>query len=252
MKDKILIIIKILLILVMLAAAGYLVYEFRDDIKALKEYAQIRESVIVRTPQKENEAEGVSSIYKVDDPYGLDKNIDEEALRMQNDEYHSWLYVPEVGIDLPVVWPTDNYKYLDKSFLKNENVNGCLFFDATGKPLKDMNTVIHGHNIKSGLMFGRLKELIDKKYEDKEVYAYLLTDGRWQQYRLLCVYTAEDINAYPYTGNFTDDELYEFMDYIYRLSRIKKDSKGDTKKLLTLSTCHGDELKLMCVFEKLD
>ena len=85
---------------------------------------------------------------------------------LANEDMIAWLVVPGTNIDDPVMWtPYDENYYLYKDFHEKENANGCLILDTDSSinPLTT-NLIIHGHNMKSGAMFGHLTDYEDKEY----------------------------------------------------------------------------------------
>ena len=86
---------------------------------------------------------------------------------LANEDMGAWLQIPGTGIDYPVMWtPRDESYYLYRAFDGSENKNGCLILDTDSclDPLST-NLIIHGHNMKSGAMFGNLTD-----YEDPDFY----------------------------------------------------------------------------------
>lgn len=198
------------------------------EYRALEQYAQVIESSdkstadivqdtedvcvteFIQTSEKQQE-EIVVQYY---DGF-VDIVVDFEALEALNAEVAGWLYVPSVEISYPIVQGTDNDYYLTHTFQKTENKSGAIFLDAgTLMPFEEENTVIHGHNMKDGSMFGRLKRF----YQDKRIYArdpyfYVYTKEKTYKYLILDTYVTADAS-----------EAYQ------RFAQAK---------LVTLSTCYG-------------
>ena len=84
-------------------------------------------------------------------------NIDSEYLMSVNPDYKGWLYIDGIVINYPVVQCGDNDYYLDHTFYGQQNPNGCLFLDYRHDLSRDnYNTLIYGHAMKTGAMFGLL------------------------------------------------------------------------------------------------
>ena len=74
-----------------------------------------------------------------------------------------WL-VAGKDIDLPVV-QYDNEYYLSHDFYGHSDHNGTLFVNAANRLLpRDEVVLIHGHNMKSGAQFGRLRRFEEYRY----------------------------------------------------------------------------------------
>ena len=235
---------------VLLASLIYIGKSVREDKTAQKEYDSVadiafndsgtKQAETVSGEKEERETEGPAAVSeeKVD----FLPVVNEEELRSINGEYEAWLFVPELEISYPVVWCGDNYKYLDRTFAGEENPAGCLFFDGFAKPFLHANTILLGHNMKNGSMFGRLKKLWQKEYAGKAVSSYIYVDGEWRRYQLVSSYVLSDDDEFPYQMVWENDAAFE--DYKRKmLSRSEisyaqaQDMTGD---ILTLSTCNGD------------
>lgn len=85
------------------------------------------------------------------------------SLYAQNPDVVGWLKAGE-NVDYPVV-KRDNVFYMDHNFFGEEDRNGTLFINANNEldPRDDV-LLIHGHNMKSGDMFGKLLSFRDEAY----------------------------------------------------------------------------------------
>ena len=105
--------------------------------------------------------------------------IDFEALKEKNDDFCAWLVIPALEVNYPVVWCGDNDTYLTKTFEGGTNSAGCLFVDGANSPdLTDRNTLIYGHNMKNGAMFGTLSDFLQKEELAAEDPYFLSVYGR--------------------------------------------------------------------------
>lgn len=175
---------------------------------------------------------------------------DTGALRRLNEEYGAWLYIPGTSVDYPVTRPADNRRYLSRTFLGEENACGCLFFEASCVPGRSMNTVIHGHNMRSGSMFGGLKRYLEPEYGRNHGQIWLYIDEEWREYEVFSVYVTEETDVLPLRSYFVSGE--EYREYVrsrrdrsvYEAGRGEGSWNGETA-MLTLSTCHGRGKKLV-------
>lgn len=82
--------------------------------------------------------------------------------REMSEEYphlYGWLQIPDTQIDMPVMRAeSDRDFYLHHDFSGAESAEGALFVDVESSAYpQDDNTVIYGHNMKNGHIFGTLK-----------------------------------------------------------------------------------------------
>lgn len=175
---------------------------------------------------------------------------DTEALRRLNEEYEAWLYIPGTAVDHPVTRPADNRRYLTRTFLGGENACGCLFFEASCTPGRSMNTVIHGHNMRSGAMFGGLKQYLDQEYGRSHGRIYLYIHEQRREYEIFSVYVTEETDVFPLRSWFAAGG--EYREYV-RLGKEKsvyeagggEEGLDGERPMLTLLTCHGKGKKLV-------
>ncbi len=148
--------------------------------------------------------------------------IDFEALQAVNKDVIGWIFIEGTEVNYPILLGVNNQQYLFQSYEKKYTVAGSIFLDyRCGADFEDARTVIYGHNMKNGMMFGKLDRYQKADYLAEHPYVYiLLAEGGWKKYRVLdCGQAA------------IDGETYD-------LPRSTEDADAD--RLLTLSTCTND------------
>ena len=169
-------------------------------------------------------------------------SVDFKSLENINPDFEGWLYVPALSISYPVVLGTDNSYYLTHTFQKSENSAGTLFLDqATTNPFENYNTIIHGHNMKNGSMFGKLKNF----YRNTETYAsdpyfYVYTDGKAYKYFIFSYYVTNSTSD-TYQLPASEESYQNYKEYVTK-SAVYRELEGipDSAPIVTLSTCYGD------------
>lgn len=144
-------------------------------------------------------------------------------------------------INYPVVQGTDNSYYLHHAYDGTYNANGSVFMNADNDSyFRDMNTILYGHNLRSGRMFGTFRNYLADKVA-KKLHFYIYTpDGKKRTYEIISIAETKD-GGYAYSYAFS--KIHEYKEY---LSKIKNDSSYDTgygidetKRVVTLSTCRS-------------
>lgn len=215
----------------------------QDTFRGQKEYADLREYIGIskaNTEMPEQTAQPQEGSLKAEElPL-----IDEEVLKEKNKFYAAWVYIPDTAVNYPVVFPNDNREYLRKTFGGESRPCGSLFFDSFSEPFSGLNSVIHGHNMRSGEMFGGLKKYLEQDYADRHKKLYIFRRGEWKAYRLYSVYRVSNTEPFPYQVVFTSSEA--FQDYAEECrERGGIDAEHMASSLLTLSTCYGRKEKLI-------
>lgn len=128
-------------------------------------------------------------------------HVDFSALQKMNGDIVAWIQFEEpAAISYPVVRGEDNTTYLHTTFEGKHNAAGTLFMDAgNDAQFVDFNTLIYGHNMKNGSMFGQLRKYKKQDFYEKYPYFYIQTpDGETATYKIFAVSIVED-----------DSELYQ-------------------------------------------
>ena len=165
--------------------------------------------------------------------------MDFTKLQAANKDIKAWLTVEGIGVDYPIVQSSDNVFYLTHTAEKKSNSLGALFLDfRDSKDFSDFNSVVYGHNMKSGKMFGTLPRMKEKAYFDKVKTGTLYTPG--QTYRLeIFAVVVTDSRSTLFNYIFTSpSDKQKHLDFIRKNAKFYRDI-GVTAKdnIITLSTC---------------
>ena len=170
-----------------------------------------------------------------------------EWLFEANADMIGWLNIPGTQIDYPVMQtPEDEEYYLRRNFYKEKDKNGCLLMDTDSDiHMSGANLIIHGHNMKSGDMFGTLQDYQDQEYGMEHNKLYLYTRDEKREYELIAVFfskvylqTDQVFKYYQYFGGEDPDAFDSFYSNIKKLSLYDTGVEAEYgDEFLTLSTC---------------
>jgi sortase B len=170
-------------------------------------------------------------------------DVDWDSLKAINEDIVGWLYVEGVDISYPIVHTTDDDYYLHRTFEKKDNFAGSIFVEYKNSgSFSDPNTIVYGHNMKNGSMFGLLSHIeSDETYKEHPWFWILTPDGNYR-YRMFSIRKAavsdETYTLFMGTGQtFVDwcSDMYDDSD----VSLQKPDFSLDSL-VVTLSTCTSD------------
>ncbi|MBQ7839835.1 MAG: class B sortase [Lachnospiraceae bacterium] len=168
-------------------------------------------------------------------------SIDFASLKEINEELIGWIFIPVLDIDYPVVQGTDNDYYLTHTFDKKTNSSGAIFVDyGANHDLTDYNTLIYGHNMKNGSMFGSLKKFIrDEELCGTDPYFYIYTEEKRYQYLIISYYVTMD-GSNTYLLPASEEEYESYKNWILRSSPYDcPEDIPESGNIVTLSTCYG-------------
>lgn len=181
--------------------------------------------------------------------------IDFKSLKEQNSDTIAYIKVNGTNIDYVVVKGNDNSYYLNHNFNKEYNVAGWIFSDYHNKfDETDKNIVIFGHNTKNGSMFGTLKNVLDKSWQDNKdnLEITLVTEKGQYKYQVFSTYSIMAEDYYINTLFNSSDEYSRFLNEISSRSNYDYNVEVNSNdKVLTLSSCIGDGKKRVVLHAKL-
>ena len=166
---------------------------------------------------------------------------------LANEDMAGWLVIPDTTIDYPIMWtPGDESYYLYRDFNKEDNDNGSLILDTDSclDPLTT-NLIIHGHNMKSGAMFGNLTDYEDEEYYKEHNQIILYTKECQRNYEIIAVFrsqvykkTDDVFKFYKFFDATTEEEFNDFYNNIKELSLYDTGVTAEFgDNFITLSTC---------------
>lgn len=127
-----------------------------------------------------------------------EKGLDWDALREMNGDVIGWIELEGTKINYPIVQGSDNSRYLNVLFDGQAGNCGTLFADYRhAEPFRETNTIVYGHNMKDGTMFGSLRKFKEEKYLKEHEAFKLSTPEEDYELRVVAVLVIDP-----------DDELY--------------------------------------------
>lgn len=198
----------------------------------------------VSAQEREKEEEPAPLQKEPPEPYV--SPVDFESLQAENPDIYAWLYVPGTEINYPILQREgDDGYYLQRNSQGQPDKNGSLFTESAynARDFSDPVTIIYGHHMRSGAMFGNLQ---------RDYSAAGSLEELWE----IIVYLPEEEIHYqafagvPYSGihilryyDFTIPVVYEaFLDQACSARELSANVRQDAgaapgDQLLILSTC---------------
>lgn len=102
-----------------------------------------------------------------------------------------WLYIPQIGVDEPILHGRTDTEYLNKGFDGKRSVLGSVFtFAHANENLSDPHICLFGHNMMSGQIFGKLDELTVDEDKVQSIYIYTPELDQWT-YDRVCIFLSQ-------------------------------------------------------------
>lgn len=164
-----------------------------------------------------------------------------------NPDTVGWIKVNNTRMDYPVVQSKNNSYYLNRDFKQKKNSMGWIFMDYRNNNTDlDKNTIIYGHNIKGGIMFGGITNMFSNYYLSKEENNYITfnTKDKNMRWRIFSMYKINETSDYTQTEFASDEEYQSFINMIQSRSQYRFDvTVTPNDKIITLSTCFSSKTR---------
>lgn len=168
-------------------------------------------------------------------------------LQRQNKDIIGWLKIDGM-LDEAVV-QRDNSYYLARDYRGYHNVNGAIFLDENTDLLKRPYTLmLYGHNMKTGAMFGNLRNFENLTYYKNDPFITFDTmyeDGRYVIFAVGTVSLNRDSWRYLNLTSLNSSNVEKRQEALTMLTRASVFSSGVTvqpeDQVLLLITCVDDD-----------
>ncbi len=232
-----------------------------SKMNSLQQYVLIEEDdtlPIVELGEYESEEEEEEEIVvpEEDDDYVevmlTSISVDFESLWEINTDIYAWIYIPGTNVNYPILQSAegvDDEYYLNYNLDGTEGKPGCIFTKKyNSRDFTDRNTIIYGHNIRTGTMFRTLHYFEDEKFFEQHSYFYIVTpeDGTII-YKIFAAYKTDNNDIMVAHGYFESEQIFaEYLQTIYSMGSyssvyVRSDvAVTSSDSIVTLSTCTGD------------
>ena len=118
-----------------------------------------------------------------------------EALKQENPDIIGWFEMEGLGLSEPLMFrEDDNSYYLHRNSKGEDSKSGSLFIENYNSPdFSDRVTIIYGHNMRSGAMFGDLQQ----KYKNEEFFK---NNNTFKIFTPDAEYVCDIFAAFPYSN----------------------------------------------------
>ena len=154
-----------------------------------------------------------------------------------------WLTVPNAGIDHPFVQGRDNSFYLHRDINHNHSPSGTVFMDRrNSSDFSDFHTLIYGHNMRNGSMFGGMIAFNNREFFDENTTGYIFLPYHTYIVEFFAFAIIRPDDPVIYGLNFENLQCQvNFIAYV-RDNSLHYREIGVTglDRFVTLSTCRND------------
>lgn len=168
------------------------------------------------------------------------------SLKKINPDIYAWINIPGTVIDYPILRSADdNAYYLTHTAENQKSSYGAIYTeDYNDTDFADFNTVIYGHNMKNGTMFGSLRKYRSKDFFDSNREINIYMPGRIMKYRIFAAHITDDrhiLLSYDFSNASVRDKYISDIFANKKMNSFFDENVGVTAddRIITLSTCTG-------------
>lgn len=259
--------------------AAYMIKYHKKNAKQQDYYEAIKEeawsNLNNNADNKRNASDKDSSLGKKDFsekkelPSDFPGVITIDAYKNINSDVIAYIFIPDTQIDYPILKKEDSDNYYLKHNIDNSTgYPGCIYVENyVNSDFNDLITVVYGHNMKNGTMFGSLHKMHrDHEFLESHKKIYLYTSDSIKVYSIVCCSYYSDEHVLSQSLEKGSDNLYVFKGFTENagkelLEKIK--AFGDEKayfsnekitendELLVLSTCNTNSTRVVAVAKEI-
>jgi len=179
----------------------------------------------------------------------LNEPVTEEKLITENQV--GWISIEGTGVDFPILQGSDNVEYLNKDPYGEFSFSGSIFLDSrSSSDFSDGYSVIYGHHMSSGHMFGCLDAFMDEDYLRQHSEGVLSVRDKVYDIELFAVLSCSATDKYIFG---LEGQIFDSINsYIIQNAQLLLDPK-ETDKIIALTTCTdtgGDDRLAVCGYLK--
>ncbi len=177
-----------------------------------------------------------------------DNPKDFAALQAENPETVAWIEVPDTIIDFPVMQSGENTPedfYLSHNPKGEKDRNGSIYIQKYNHAdFSDPNTILYGHNMSGGKMFGAIHKFKKAAYFKEHEYLYVYLPGHVLTYRIYALFDFSNEHLL-WAYDFDTEEGYQkFINKTLNpktYNRLVREGVTPTTadRVITLSTCQN-------------
>ena len=156
-----------------------------------------------------------------------------------NPDVCAWLTVDDTNIDYPVLQGDSNTKYLNKDIYGEYSLGGSIFLDyRSSKDFSDRYSLVYGHHMAGGMMFGDIEKFADKTYFDEHQTGWLYLPGKTYKLEIFAFLEVDAYVSVLFNLPVAEDRWNEIVSHIEDDSTYRRAvDLTNQDKIVAISTC---------------
>lgn len=164
-----------------------------------------------------------------------------------NPDVCAWITIDNTKIDYPVLQGETNLTYINRDVYGNFALAGSIYLDSrNASDFSDPYSLVYGHHMEDGMMFGDLDLFKDKDFFDKNRTGALLTPQRAYDLEIFACLLVGASDDYLYDPDQWQADIDDLLNYTeetatyVRQETVEKLRATEKPQVLALSTCASE------------
>lgn len=158
-----------------------------------------------------------------------------------NPDVRGWLKIDDTHISYPVMQGENDMEYVNHDPLGNFALSGSIFLSCVNDPaFQDAYSLLYGHHIENGAMFGDVTKFLDETYYEKHRTGSLVDlNGQNRMIEIFCVLRTDAGDQVVYDPQSWKENTDGLLAYLKQNALHYREgivSAGDC--IIGLSTCY--------------
>lgn len=180
----------------------------------------------------------------------VDPEIDWDALISNNPDVYGYVYVPGTKVSYPIVQSDEDNFYLTHDINGKNSKEGSIYTNSDNEKNFDGRvTVLYGHNMRNGNMFGSLKQFYQNDFYLEHPWIVVYTPENRYIYQIVTARRHSDAYLFDEFNGYSDDGMKHFREMAAEpvsdkdkdVSHITETELNESNKFIVLSVCIGNE-----------
>lgn len=172
---------------------------------------------------------------------GLAATINLSALQQVNRDILGWIMIPDTALSYPIARTDNKDFYLNHAWNHADSSAGTIFMESKCHPgFTDFNTIIYGHRMNDGSMFGSLKHYKKQAHYEAHPLFYIMDKNSTRVYQIFSAFEAQPADPVFLLNISREEDKQIVIDCAAERSLLTTDVVPTTEdNIVTLSTCTG-------------
>ena len=170
---------------------------------------------------------------------GQEENPTLDELMAINPDVVGWLTVDDTHIDYPVVQGENDMEYINKDVYGEFALPGSIFLSCVNsRDFSDPYSLVYGHHMANGAMFGDIVEFVNKDYFDTHTTGTLYLPDETQGITLFACMQTSATDTVVYNPKAQQEDVSGLLSYLEENAVQYRDiSEKKSDRIIGLSTC---------------